>query len=65
VYRPSEAEIDYARRLVAAYEAAVATGTGVFTFEGRVIDRPVVEAERSVLARAGLAEGGPTLYSRG
>jgi citrate lyase subunit beta/citryl-CoA lyase len=52
-WRPSEAAIEYARRLVAAWEAAVASGRGVFVFEGRVIDLPVVEAERSVLARAG------------
>jgi hypothetical protein len=26
----------------------------VFIFEGRAIDRPVVEAERTILARAGL-----------
>ena len=51
-FRPSDAEIAYARRLVAAWEAAVVAGTGVFVFEGRVIDRPVVEAERTVLERA-------------
>lgn len=54
-YQPSAAEIAYARRLVAAWEAALAEGKGVFVFEGRVIDRPVVEAERTVLARAGIA----------
>jgi len=32
----------------------VAAGTGVFVFEGRVIDRRVVEAERTILARAAL-----------
>jgi citrate lyase subunit beta/citryl-CoA lyase len=52
VYRPSEAEIAYARRLIAAFEAAVAEGKGIFLFEGRVIDLPVVEAERTVLERA-------------
>ncbi len=59
VYRPSDAEIAYARRLVAAWEAAVAEGKGVFVFEGRVIDRPVVDAERTILARAelGCAQG--------
>jgi len=53
-FRPSEAEVAYARRLVAAWDAAVAAGTGVFVFEGRVIDRRVVEAERTILARAAL-----------
>lgn len=51
-YAPSEAEVDYARRLVAAFDEHTASGRGIFLFEGRVIDAPVVEAERSVLSRA-------------
>jgi citrate lyase subunit beta / citryl-CoA lyase len=54
-YAPSDGEVDYARRLVAAFDAHVASGHGIFVFEGRVIDLPVVEAERSVLARAAAA----------
>ncbi|MBI1727464.1 MAG: hypothetical protein HYR50_09350 [Candidatus Rokubacteria bacterium] len=46
-----------ARRLVAAFEAAVAEGRGLFVFDGRAIDLPVVEAERSILARARAAAG--------
>jgi citrate lyase subunit beta / citryl-CoA lyase len=56
-YRPTEAEIASARRLVAAFEAAVAQGRGLFVFGGRAIDLPVVEAERSILARARAAAG--------
>lgn len=56
-YRPTEAEIASARRLVAAFEAAMAQGRGLFVFEGRAIDLPVVEAERSILARARAAVG--------
>ena len=56
-YAPTEAEITSARRLVAAFEAAVAQGRGLFVFEGRAIDLPVVEAERSILARARAAAG--------
>ncbi|MBI2207799.1 MAG: CoA ester lyase [Candidatus Rokubacteria bacterium] len=52
VYAPTAEDIDYARRLVAAFEAAEAAGQGLFVFEGRVIDLPVVAAERTVLARA-------------
>lgn len=51
-YRPSDDEVAYARRLLAAFAAAIAEGKGLFVFEGRVIDLPVVEAERAVLARA-------------
>ena len=53
VYAPSAEDIAYAERLVAAFDAARADGRGLFVFEGRVIDLPVVEAERAVLARAG------------
>lgn len=51
-YQPSEDEVAYARRLIAAFEAAVAEGKGLLVFEGRAIDLPVAEAERAVLARA-------------
>jgi citrate lyase subunit beta/citryl-CoA lyase len=39
----SDAEIDRARRMVAAYDAAMAQGLGAVTFEGKMIDVPVVE----------------------
>ena len=39
----SDAEIDRARRMVAAYDAAKAQGLGAVTFEGKMIDVPVVE----------------------
>jgi len=51
-YGPSAAEVERARRLVAAFEAAVAEGKGAVAFEGRMIDLPVVERARRLLARA-------------
>jgi citrate lyase subunit beta/citryl-CoA lyase len=50
-YRPSRAEVDHARRLVAAYEEAIAAKQGAVAFEGRMIDVPVVERARQLLAR--------------
>jgi len=47
-----EDEVACARRLVAAFEAAVVKGKGLLVFEGRAIDLPVAEAERAILARA-------------
>lgn len=47
--RPEEAE--RARRLVAAFEAAVAEGRAAVAFEGAMIDIPVVERARRLLAR--------------
>ena len=47
--RPEEAE--RARRLVAAFEEAVAQGRAAVAFEGAMIDIPVVERARRLLAR--------------
>jgi citrate lyase beta subunit len=52
VYTPSPAEVAYARRVVEAYEAALAEGRGVFALDRRMIDGPIVDAERTVLERA-------------
>jgi citrate lyase subunit beta/citryl-CoA lyase len=51
-YGPSPAEVDRARRLIAAFEQALAQGLGAVAFEGAMIDLPVVERARKVLARA-------------
>ncbi len=52
-YGDSPEAIDQARRMVAAFEAALASGIGAVSFEGRMIDEPVVERARRLLARAG------------
>ena len=51
-YGPAPEEIDRARRLIAAFEQAVAEGKGAVAFEGAMIDLPVVERARRLLARA-------------
>ena len=51
-YGVSAAAVDRARRLVAAFEAALAQGHGAVAFEGEMIDIPVVERARAVIARA-------------
>jgi citrate lyase subunit beta/citryl-CoA lyase len=51
-YGVSPAETERARRLIAAYEAALAQGVGAVAFEGKMIDVPVVERARALLARA-------------
>lgn len=52
VYTPSAEEVAYARELVAAFEQAVAEGKGAVAFRGRMIDGPIADIERTVLARA-------------
>jgi citrate lyase subunit beta/citryl-CoA lyase len=51
-YGPAPAEVDRARRLIAAFEEALALGQGAVAFEGAMIDLPVVERARRLLARA-------------
>lgn len=51
-YGPSGAEVDRARRLIATFEEGLAKGLGAVAFEGAMIDLPVVERARRLLARA-------------
>jgi citrate lyase subunit beta/citryl-CoA lyase len=52
-YGPRPEEVERAKRLVAAFEAALAQGKGAVLFEGEMIDRPIVERARRLIARAG------------
>ncbi len=51
-YGVSAEEAARARRLIAAFEAAVAKGQAAVAFEGSMVDIPVVERARRLLARA-------------
>lgn len=51
-YGASAEEVDRARRLLAAFEAAAAEGLGAVAFEGSMIDLPVVNRARRLLERA-------------
>ncbi|MDP3828301.1 MAG: CoA ester lyase [Polaromonas sp.] len=49
VFRPSDAELDHARRLIARYEEAMARGNGTIDFEGKMVDGPLLKrAQRMV-----------------
>jgi citrate lyase subunit beta/citryl-CoA lyase len=48
----SDAEVDRARRMVATYDAAKAKGLGAVTFEGKMIDVPVVERAQALIRQA-------------
>jgi citrate lyase subunit beta/citryl-CoA lyase len=50
-FSPSEQELDHARRLIVAYEEAEAEGRGAFAFEGKMVDEPVVQRARALIAR--------------
>ena len=51
-YGVSPAALDRARRMIAAYDEAMAKGLGAVTFEGKMIDVPVVEREKALIAQA-------------
>jgi citrate lyase subunit beta/citryl-CoA lyase len=51
-YGASDAELDRARRLLAAFDAAAADGAGAVAFEGSMIDLPVVIRAQRLLERA-------------
>jgi citrate lyase subunit beta / citryl-CoA lyase len=50
-YRPSPDEVAAAERAVAAYDAATAAGVGAIELDGKMIDVPVIERAKHVLAR--------------
>lgn len=52
VFTPDADEIDTAQRLIAAFEAQQEQGTGVFEYEGKMIDMPMIRAAMQVIARA-------------
>jgi len=51
-FTPAPAEVERARRVVEAFETARAAGQGVTTLEGKMVELPVVERARRVLALA-------------
>ena len=49
VFRPTDAEVEYARRVVDAFEAVEAGGAGAVAVDGQMVDLPVVERARRAL----------------
>ncbi len=52
VHTPAPSEVDFARRVLEADQQAKVDGRGVFTVDGKMIDAPILEAQRALLARA-------------
>lgn len=50
-FAPSDAEIDLARRQIAAYETALAEGQGVAVLDGRIVENLHVDTARRTLAK--------------
>ena len=49
VFSPSDAERDWARRLVSAYEQAQRDGQAAIAFEGQMVDEPLARRARALL----------------
>jgi len=58
-FSPSPAEVEYARRVVAAFEEAECAGRGSTSLDGKVIDVPVVKRARALLEVAEGISPGP------
>lgn len=52
VFAPTEEEVAWAERVLAAFGAGVAGGQGAVGMDGTMVDLPVVERARNVLAEA-------------
>ena len=51
-FAPSAAEIEYAEGLIAEFEKEVKSGRAAFTYRGRMVDLPIVDQARLLVARA-------------
>lgn len=51
-FAPSEAEIDLARRQIAAFDAVLATGGGVAVVDGKIVENLHIVTAKAVLAKA-------------
>ena len=51
-FTPSEAAVQQAHGIIAAYDEAKAAGRGSIEFDGRMIDEPIIQRAESILDRA-------------
>ena len=51
-FMPPPDEIDHARRIIAAFDEAERQGSASISIDGKMIDIPVVERARRLLAKA-------------
>ena len=56
VFAPTEAEVEWAKEVVAAFAREEGEGRGVFALDGAMVDRPVVERARRILDEAERSE---------
>lgn len=52
IFSPTQEEIDYARKIIAAFEEAESGGTGVIQVDGKMVEYPIVNRARQIVAIA-------------
>jgi citrate lyase subunit beta/citryl-CoA lyase len=57
LYTPTPQQIEYAMRVLEGWQRCQAEGRGVFTLDNKMIDAPLVAAQRRILERATRAKG--------
>lgn len=65
VFAPSAAELERAKKIVEAYEAALRDGVGVVAVDGAMVDEPVVRRAYAAIAAAGGGAAGRDCAGRG
>lgn len=50
IFTPTEEEIKYARKIVAAFEEAESRGTGVIQVDGQMVEYPIIKRAKQTLA---------------
>ena len=58
IFSPSEAEIFFAKEVLAAYEEGRKNGTGAVSLHGKMIDAPMIPRAKQVLEIAKMIQGG-------
>ena len=58
VFSPTEREVEWAEKVVAAYDEANAAGSGAVSVDGQMVDAASIRMARNTLAAAGASEGG-------
>lgn len=58
IFTPPAPEVAYARRVITAFEAGVAAGSAAVNLDGKMVDTPVVNRARKLLALAAQLERG-------
>lgn len=54
VFMPSDEDLEAARTLIEAFKTHQNSGTGVFNFQGKMIDMPMIRAAERILKRANI-----------